>query len=83
MIELTDQTQNVAAYKLIREELERTYPPMRFVGFSDGRVVADSDDYLALHEAVKGLSNVMIVRLGDEPPDYLELMPFGEFDVHE
>lgn len=83
MTETTDQTQNVAAYDRLRAELERTHPPLRFVAFSEGRVVGDSDDYFALHEAVKGLPNVMVVRLGDEPPDYLELMPFGEFDTRE
>ncbi len=83
MTEITDQTQNVAAYHRLRAELERAHPPLRFVAFSEGRVAGDSDDYFALHEAVKGLANVMIVRLGDELPDYLELMPFGEFDAHE
>lgn len=83
MTELTDQTRNVEAYHRLRADLERTHPRLRFVAFSEGRVAGDSDDYLALHEAVKGLANVMVVRLGDEPPDYLELMPFGEFDAHE
>ncbi len=83
MTAVTDQTLNVAAYHRLRADLERTHPPLRFVAFSEGRVAGDSDDYLALHEAVKGLANVMVVRLGDEPPDYLELMPFGEFDTHE
>ena len=78
MIEITDQTQNVDAYNRLRADLERAYPRLRFLAFSGGRVAGDSDDYLALHEAVKGLKDVMIVRVGDEPPDYLELMPFGE-----
>lgn len=83
MIEITDQTGNVAAYYRLRADLERTHPRHRFVAFAGGRVAGDSDDYLALHEMVKDLKNVMIVRLGDEPPDYLELMPFGEFDPDE
>ena len=83
MIELVDQSQNVSAYNRLREEMERTYPPLRFVAFSDGQVTCDSDDYMLLHEKIKGMKNVMVVRIGDEPPDYLELMPFGEFEGHE
>jgi hypothetical protein len=59
---------NQAAYRRLKEEIDRTYARGQFVALAGGRIVADSADILELHSRLKAAGlhtpDVMVVQAG-------------------
>lgn len=79
----TERKQNETAYREVEDQLERRYPLKQFVAFHNGHIVYDSADFDDLQRGLRqqGIDQFqsMIVRIGDELPDYVEIMPLFEF----
>ena len=69
---------NQAAYKRLRSEIDSKYPKGRFIGFADGKVVADAEtfDVIDAKLDVLGLEplKTMVVVAGDDMPEYVDVM---------
>jgi hypothetical protein len=69
---------NQAAYKRLRSELDSKYPKGRFVGFFDGRIVADAESFEAIDEKLNQLGfeplKTMVVVAGDDMPEYVDIL---------
>jgi len=69
---------NQAAYLRLRDEIDRSYPKDRFVGIHDGRVVADAESFEEIDTKLDEMGftspAVLVVRAGDETPEYLEIL---------
>ncbi len=74
---------NETAYRKIQDQLDRRYPFKQFVAFHNGHIVLDSADFDELQRGLrqKGIDQFqsLIVRIGDELPEYVEIMPLFEF----
>ena len=46
---------NLAAYSLLKEQIEAAYPRGRFVAIAGGRIVADDANLEALFDRLKGM----------------------------
>ncbi len=61
---------NQAAYKRLRSEIDSRYPKGRFVGFADGKVVADAESFDAIDAKLNQLGfeplKTMVVQVGRE-----------------
>ena len=61
---------NQAAYKRLRGEIDSNYPKGRFVGFADGKIVADADTFDAIDAKLDALGleplATMVVQVGRE-----------------
>ena len=72
---------NQAAYKRLRSEIDSNYPKGRFVGFADGKIVADAESYEAIDEKLNAMGfeplKTMVVIAGDEMPEYVDLLGIG------
>ena len=69
---------NQAAYKRLRERIDTDYPKGRFVGIAAGKIVADADSFEAIQTELDALGleplKTMVVRAGDDMPDYIEIL---------
>ena len=59
---------NHAAYRQLKDEIDRTYARGRFVAIAGGRIVDDSENILELHARLKAAGfhtpDVMVVQAG-------------------
>jgi len=69
---------NDAAYRAMKQELERLYPPHQFVAFNEGRICGDAADFDKLVESLKKKEldpdRSMIVQVGENLPDFIEMV---------
>jgi hypothetical protein len=65
---------NWVQYRRLKPTIDQRYPPGRFVAIDEGAIVADSDDFLELHEALKKRGkdsrDILVVQAGVEYPEY-------------
>lgn len=69
---------NQAAYKRLRGEIDLNYPKGRFIGFADGKVVADAESFEAIDTKLNELGfeplKTMVVVAGDDMPEYVDIL---------
>lgn len=69
---------NDAAYRAMKQDLERLYPAHQFVAFTEGRICADAADFDQLVETLKknevDADRSMIVQVGENLPDFIEMV---------
>lgn len=69
---------NQAAYRQLRESIDRDYPAGRFVAIWEGRIVADGASFQELHELLNSMGlrspNVLVVQSGAEYFDYVDIL---------
>ncbi|HXD85600.1 MAG TPA: hypothetical protein VN641_03845 [Urbifossiella sp.] len=69
---------NQAAYKRMRSEIDSNYPKGRFIGFADGKIVADAETFDAIDEKLNELGfeplKTMVVIAGDDTPEYVDIL---------
>ena len=69
---------NDAAYRLMKQELERLYPAHQFVAFTNGRICGDAADFEQLVESLKknevDPDRSIIVQVGENLPDFIEMV---------
>ena len=70
---MDSRQKNQAAYRRLKEELARRFPPGRFVAFDDGEIVADAATFEELNAALvaigKDRPDVLVVQAGVNYPD--------------
>ena len=73
MITPEDHNPNQAAYRRLKDDIDRTYAPGRFVALAHGRIVADAPTFEELDSGLsaQGLESpdVLVVQAGAEYPE--------------
>lgn len=71
------RNQNQAAFRRLKDQIERTYEKGRFVAVADDRVVADASTLPELHQLLDTIGPVrkraVVVRVGDSYPEYSDI----------
>ncbi len=63
---------NLAAFYMLRGEIEANYPPKQFVAIAGGKIVADDADFFALQAKLAALGvssdpmHALVERVGDD-----------------
>jgi hypothetical protein len=74
---------NEEAYRRLEQDITREYAPGRFVAIAGGQIAADAESLDRLHtllkERGKNPAEALVVRVGDEYPEYTEL--FSPIDL--
>jgi hypothetical protein len=69
----SNQEKNRAAFEAAKHELNKRYPPGRFVAFDDGQIVADAGSFDELSETLaavgKDRPDVFVVQAGTNYSD--------------
>lgn len=64
---------NQAAYRRLRDQIRREFPPGRFVGIAGGQVVADASTFKELDAALTRMGfaspDVLVVQAGVDYPE--------------
>jgi hypothetical protein len=64
---------NQIAYRKLKPQIDRRYPPNRFVAIADGRIVADASDFdelqTRLQKIGKDARDTLVVQAGVTYPD--------------
>ena len=67
-----ERDRDEAAFRRDEADLPNRYPHMQFVAYGKGEILADDSDFQILFAKLKAMGwdpqNVLIVRVGDEPP---------------
>jgi hypothetical protein len=77
----SDQTRavNQAAYDLLKEEIDKSYPKGRFIALGGGRIIADAENFETMLSRLPELGwnprDVMVVQAGREASGMI-LSPF-------
>ncbi len=68
-----EQKINHAAYRQLRDTINQTYPPGRFVAISEGKIIADAAGFEELHALLHDMGNdspqVLVVQAGVDYPE--------------
>jgi hypothetical protein len=69
---------NEAAYRRLKPDIDRTYPPGRFVAIHEGEIVGDAPTFRQLDESLldRGLTSpeILVVQAGVDYPDYVDIL---------
>ena len=64
---------NEAAYRAVKDELSKRYPPGQFIAFDDGQIVADAASFDELTERLAGLGkdrpDIFVIQAGVDYPE--------------
>jgi len=78
-----EQRVNEAAYRRLKEEINQTYAPGRFVAIAGGQVAADAESMdrllVLLKERGKNSAEVLVVQASVEYPEEVEF--FSPIDL--
>jgi hypothetical protein len=73
MSEVMERQQNLATYRRLSDWIKQTYPPGKFLAISEGRIVAEADQFgqlrARLQEQGKNPTQVLIVQAGTYYPE--------------
>jgi hypothetical protein len=62
----------------LREQIDRTYPPGRFVAADAGRIIADAESHRALVEKLESMGrsprNLVILEAGADYPESMTIL---------
>jgi hypothetical protein len=74
----TEHDLNQKAYRQLKETIAKTYPPGRYVAISEGRIVADADNFPELDALLKAMGkdpvHVLVAEAGVEDPEYVDIL---------
>ena len=72
---------NHAAYRRLRDVINKTYPSGRFVAISGGQIIADAASFRELHSTLNGMgqdsADVLIVQAGIDYPESAVILAQG------
>lgn len=78
MVLQTHATQNEAAYRAQKADIDRLYPPGRFLAIAAGKIVTDAETLPGLVEKLKGLGidpkTTLAVQAGVDYPDFVHIL---------
>jgi hypothetical protein len=71
-----DQRQlNQAAFRQLKDDIAKRYPPGRYVAISEGKILGDSDRFEELDTTLRKLgqtsTEVLVVQAGVDYPDFV------------
>lgn len=73
MDQIQERQRNHAAFRQLKDSIQESYPPGRFVAISGGQIVADAGCLAELRTAIKSMgkdpAQVLIVQAGVEYPE--------------
>lgn len=77
----TEYEVNQAAYERLKDQIDAAYPKGRFVALGGGEIVADAESFEAVAGKLDALGweplKTMVVRAGDDTPEYMAILtPF-------
>ena len=74
----SNQEKNRVAFREAKHELNKRYPPGRFVAFDDGQIVADAATFDELTHALAAIGkdrpDVFVVQAGTDYPDEVSIL---------
>ena len=69
----TERQKNQDAFRQLRDFIQRTYPPGRFLAISGGQIIADAASFeeldAALYNMGRNSTEILVVQAGVEYPD--------------
>ncbi len=76
-----ERQRNQDAFRQMKDTLAQQYPPGRFVGVAEGRVIADADRLDDLRSLLQSLgrdpAQVLVVQTGVEYPETADILVSG------